>query len=97
MSKLLFALRVVFGGAFLALILCWVNLYNTYNATGAIQPNIRTGQIIALNMHGYVSYITKQQRNNMRYLVASAFLCFLLVGFIGYVHKKRVAKVTHQR
>ena len=89
MTKLLFALRMVFSGAFLASIACWAYLYNSYNAIGAIEPNARTGQIYALNMHGYVSYITIQQRDNMRYLVASAFLCFLLVGFIGYVHKKR--------
>ena len=80
---------MVFSGASLALIACWAYLYNSYNATGAIEPNIRTGQIIALNMHGYVSYITEQQRNNLRYSFASAFLCFLLVGFIGYVNKKR--------
>jgi Na+-transporting NADH:ubiquinone oxidoreductase subunit NqrD len=66
-----------------------------YNEVGAIRKNVQTGHIYALNIHGTIRYITKQENNNIDYLQLAALCFFLLTGLLWYFDRIRdVSKKT---
>ena len=80
MAKLLLIFRIILGIGFFASLICWIYLIYSYSAASPAVPDVHTGQIYAINIHGYVSYITKQQRYGIWGSFCGAVLCFLLTG-----------------
>ncbi len=88
MNRLLRIISGVLGVASLVLMLSLGWLGSIYSDAGAKRPDPRTGQIFLFNDHGDFSYITGQQRDNIHYALAGAFICIVLCLAIGYVCQK---------
>ena len=92
MNRLLLVTSGLLAFAAVTLMLCGTQLDVINSETGAKLPNARTGQVYQVDEHGYISYVTRRQRDNVRYAFAGVGVCFALAVAIDYVRRKKLER-----